>query len=36
MPEFGADRLNDQGLNDLVTYLGTLRTSDTAGAAPRR
>jgi hypothetical protein len=39
MPEFGADRLPDQGLNDLVTYLGTLRTPDAtsaATAAPRR
>ena len=24
MPEFGAERLNDQNLNDLVTYLATL------------
>jgi putative heme-binding domain-containing protein len=36
MPEFGGDRLNDQSLNHLVTYLGTLRTSDAADAAPRR
>lgn len=36
MPEFGADRLTDQSLNDLVTFLGTLRTSDGAATAPRR
>jgi putative heme-binding domain-containing protein len=28
MPEFSAERLNEQALNDLVAYLGTLRTSD--------
>jgi mono/diheme cytochrome c family protein len=30
MPEFGADRLSEQALNDLVAYLGTLRPSDAA------
>ena len=35
MPEFGSDRLNDQGLNDLVTYLGTLQAPGTT-AAPQR
>jgi hypothetical protein len=35
MPEFGADRLNNQGLNDLVTYLGTLRAPGTT-ATPQR
>ena len=35
MPEFGADRLNDQGINDLVTYLSTLRATGTTAAPPR-
>ena len=35
MPEFGADRLNDQALNDLVTYLSTLPAPGTAAAPPR-
>ena len=35
MPEFGTDRLNDQGLNDLVTYLSTLQAPGTT-AAPQR
>jgi putative heme-binding domain-containing protein len=30
MPEFGPDRLNDQSLADLVTYLSTLRPADAA------
>jgi putative heme-binding domain-containing protein len=29
MPDFGPDRLNDQDLDDLVRYLGTLRESTT-------
>jgi putative heme-binding domain-containing protein len=39
MPEFETDRLNDQNVNDLVTYLVTLRPPAAAGAttaAPRR
>jgi putative heme-binding domain-containing protein len=36
MPEFSVERLNDQSLNDLVTYMGTLRATDAADAAPRR
>ena len=25
MPDFGADRLSDEDLNDLLAFLGTLR-----------
>jgi putative heme-binding domain-containing protein len=32
MPEFSAERLSDQALSDLVTYLGTLQTSEAAAA----
>ena len=31
MPDYGPDRLSDAELNDLLGFLGTLRSGDAAG-----